>query len=167
MGDVPTEDIIAEPEEPTAGVFSVALSLLQAYGWYLIAAGVGLYFYHRNRISSPATARSNKPKSPAEVQDWQAKEEQRLKAVQRLQEKYAQDAAVKAERQKQLDEEKRKQRLEEMQKLAGKVSVGNKLGSGDDENNKKSLRQEYNPLMGDQGSSNRVCFRRPGGASGG
>jgi len=137
---MPTEDIIAEPEEPTAGAFSIVLNLLQAYGWYLIAAGAGLYYYHRNRIPSPASSRSSQPKSPGEVQDWQAKEEQRLKAVQKLQEKYAQDAAVKAERQKQLDEEKRKQRLEEMEKLAGKVEVGNKLGSGDDAKSKKSLR---------------------------
>ncbi|CAL8111308.1 unnamed protein product [Orchesella dallaii] len=102
MGDIPTEDIIAEPEEPTDGAFSIVLNLLQAYGWYLIAAGAGLYYYYRNRLPSSTSSASSQPKSAAEVQDWQSKEEQRLKAVQKLQEKYAQDAAVKAERQKQV-----------------------------------------------------------------
>jgi len=170
MGEVhmDAEDILAEPDEPSTTILSLVLGFLHTYGWYIIAAAIAGFMYYKNRLSSVTSAGSggNAPKTAAELQDWQSKEEQRLKAVQRLQEKYAQDAAIRAERQKQLDEEKRKAKLEEMQKLAGKVDIGQKLGEGDDKN-KKSFRPEYNPLAGDAGSSGRVCFRRPGGGSGG
>jgi len=66
-----------------------------------------------------------------------------------------------------LDEKKKKARMEELEKLTKQSGNGQKLGSGNGAGTSKSLRAEYNPLMGNSSDSDRVCFRRPGGGSGG
>jgi len=165
MGDV-VEEIIAEPDELgyLAATFAFVHHLVRSYGWYLILGLIGTYFLLRNRWR--ASAAIDRPKTPQEMESWKAKEEQRLKAIQRLQQKYEEDAAIKAEKQKLLEEQKQKARLAELEKLT-KNSDGHKLGNGDGAGTSKSLRPDYNPLMGNSSDSDRVCFRRPGGGSGG
>jgi len=154
------EEIIAEPDEIgyLAATFAFVHHLVRSYGWYLILGLIGSYYLLRNRWRASAAVE----KTPQEVESWKAKEEQRLKAIERLQQKYKEDAAVQAEKQKLLTEAKQKARLEELEKL---TKDGQKLGGDGAGTSKKSFRPEYNPLMGD--GQDRVCYRRPGGGAGG
>jgi len=162
MGDV--EEIIAEPEE---GPGFLQESLMQAhlfitsYGWFILAAAAGAYYLWKNNWKNRAQT-SFVAQSPDEIAAFQAKEEARLKAVQRLQEKYEKEAAERAEKLKKLDDEKKKARLIELEALDAKG--GKILGSKSSKS--ASFRPEYNPLMGDASSSDRVCYRRPGGTGG-
>jgi len=159
MGDI-VEEIIAEPEDGPGFIESTLMQVhlfVTSYGWYILAAAGGLYYLWKNKINSAGEARYV-PQTESEIAAFQAKEEARLKAVERLQKKYQQETEEKAEKMKKLDEQKKKARLEEL--IALDAKGGQSLGS------KKSLRPEYNPLMGDV-SSSRVCDRRSGGRSGG
>lgn len=128
MGDI-VEEIIAEPED---GPGFIEASLMQvhlfvsSYGWYILAAAGGLYYLWKNKISSSESGRFV-PQTDAEIAAFQAKEEARLKAVERLQRKYQQEAEEKAEKMKKLEEEKKKARLEELKALDAKG--GKVLGS--------------------------------------
>jgi len=172
MGDV-VEDIIAEPEEPSfiANLFSSLLlipGIVQANGWYLLIAGALAYYVWSKRApsSSSPSYPSRANLSPKELQDFQSKEEARRRYVEQLQEKYNQESAEQAEKDRIKEEEKRKARAAELEALAKSRGI-QKLGKGADTSKKnQSLRPEYNPLMGDT-SSSRACFRPSGGRQGG
>jgi len=97
MGDV-VEEIIAEPDEPgfLVSTFAGVHLLVRSYGWYLLLGLVGCYYLLRNRWRASAIVEG--PKTPQEMEAWKSKEEQRLKSIQRLQKKYEEDAAIKAEK---------------------------------------------------------------------
>jgi len=164
MGDI-VEEIVAEPDEVgfLEKVFLVVHYIVRAYGWYFLIAMISIYYIWRKKWSIP-NYRDSRPQTQEEIESWQAKEEKRLQAIQRLQQKYQSEAESKAEQQKLLDEEKKKARLAELEALSKTAEgQGHRLGGGD--SSKKSLRPEFNPLMGVD--SSRVCFRRPGGGAGG
>jgi len=170
MGDIP-EELLAEEEEVqgglVAGIFGTATGILSSYGWYILAAGAGGYYLWSNysqQFLGTGNA-GNRRLSSKEAQEFQSKEEARQKYVTRLQEQYEADAAARAEKQKQMDEEKRKARLAELEQL--ELKGGRRLETeSKPKSSAQSFRPEYNPLMGDTGS-NRVCFRSSGGRSGG
>jgi len=161
MGDI-VEEIVAEPDEVgfLEKVFLVVHYIVRAYGWYFLIAMISIYYIWRKKWSIP-NYRDSRPQTQEEIESWQAKEEKRLQAIQRLQQKYQSEAESKAEQQKLMDEEKKKARLAELEAL-NKTAEGHRLGG---DTSKKSLRPEFNPLMGED--SSRVCFRRPGGGAGG
>jgi len=165
MGDI-VEEIVAEPDE--AGflekVFLFVHYIVRAYGWYFLIAMISIYYMWRKRWHIP-NYRDSRPQTQEEIESWQAKEEKRLQAIQRLQQKYQSEAESKAEQQKLVEEEKKKARLAELEAL-NKSAEGHRLGGDRGDSSKKSLRPEFNPLMGGE-DSNRVSFRRPGGGAGG
>jgi len=127
MGDV--EEIIAEPEEGPGFIESSLMQvhlLFSSYGWYILAAAAGLYYLWKNKLNTSSEIRGP-PTDAGSIAAFQAKEEARLKAVDRLQQKYAIEAAEKAEKMKKLEEKKRIARLEELKRLDEKG--GQLLGS--------------------------------------
>jgi hypothetical protein len=179
MGDVDdfVEDITAEPEEMgylasarlhLDSLFSAVHLFFTSNGWFILLGGIGLYYLWTTKIS-PWLARKQglKPKSPEEEDALHRKEEQRLQAIQRLQQKYQEDAAVRYEKLQELKEKKDRERREELDRLERSLG-GQKLGeSSKSAKSGPSLRPEYNPLMGDSSTSGRVCYRRPGGGGAG
>jgi len=132
------EEIVAEPDDPgfialLSSFFLSVHTFVAANGWYILLGGGAAYYLWKTKINSPAANR-NAPNSPEEVQAWQVKEEQRLKAIQKLQERYAADAEARAEKQKLMEEKKRKDRLAEIEALE-KQAAGHTLGGNSKSNN--------------------------------
>jgi len=176
MGDeFKVEELLAEEDEVgyITSVIGAVTGFIASYGWFLVAGGAAAYFLWQNYgPNQPSSSSQRKPLSPQEVNEFQSKEEARQRYVAKLQEKYEKEAEIRAEKVKQMEEEKRKARLAELEKL----ETGYKLGAANDSSRvpgqgkgrsskSGSLRPEYNPLMGDT-SSNRSCFQRPSRSGG-
>jgi len=136
MGDVfETEELIAEEDEVgfSQRIIAAGLGFISAYGWYILAASIGLYFLWKNYGHHYLNARGPQPAQPSarEVADFQKKEEARQKRVAMLQEQYEKEATVRAEKLRLKEEEKRQERLAELEKLTGGAkNGGQKLGDG-------------------------------------
>jgi len=192
MGSVgeTVEEIIAEEEDPgyVEAVIGSVTALISGYGWYILAGGAAAYYVWKNygpkyttTESGAAGAGGKRALSAAEAADFQRKEEARQRYIAKIQEQYEKDAIVKAERVKQLDDEKRAARLAEVDRLAGKEAGGHKLGDGAGSSTSvpkseskaaksksaQSFRPEYNPLMSDTRSSRFCSSRGAGGRAGG
>jgi len=81
----------------------------------------------------------------------------RKEAVLKLQEKYRREAEVKAQKDKEKEDRKRQERLKELEELERMRNggAGHRLGQA-----RNTLREEYNPLMGN-GSSRAPPSRKP------
>lgn len=186
MGDIPLppeEDILAEPEEPgffstLAYLFERTGSIIAGNGWFFLGGALAAYYVWTKYGDQFVPHGSAKPVSQKDLKDFQYKEEQRLKHLAKLQEKYDKESAERAAQLQALEEEKKRARLAELEKLSSKITPeGSKLDEPSSSSNSgsrpakkpktQSLRPEYNPLMGDT-SSSRACFRGPSsGRSGG
>ncbi|XP_064373968.1 selenoprotein S [Dromaius novaehollandiae] len=153
-------------------------SLLSSYGWYILLACVAIYLLIQKISQSAAARRSSRPgAADAAVEpDLVVKRQEALAAARlRMQEELNAQAERYKEKQRQLEEEKRRQKIamwESMQE--GKSYKGNlklnqqELESGAStsstvpkpKSNKKPLRSGgYNPLSGEGGGT---CSWRPG-----
>uniref|UniRef100_UPI003AAD5867 selenoprotein S isoform X2 n=1 Tax=Centroberyx gerrardi TaxID=166262 RepID=UPI003AAD5867 len=149
--------------------------VLAQYGWYLLVVTVLVYLLIQH-LSKKRASRGNSSPSP-QTQDPVSvvRRQEGLEAARRrMQEEFDAKAALFREKQKQLEEEKRRQKIEMWDSMQeGKSYKGNaKLPQVRTEEasssttvlkpktDKKSLRDAgYNPLTGDGGGS---CSWRPG-----
>ncbi|XP_071765017.1 selenoprotein S [Centroberyx gerrardi] len=147
--------------------------VLAQYGWYLLVVTVLVYLLIQH-LSKKRASRGNSSPSP-QTQDPVSvvRRQEGLEAARRrMQEEFDAKAALFREKQKQLEEEKRRQKIEMWDSMQeGKSYKGNaKLPQTEEasssttvlkpKTDKKSLRDAgYNPLTGDGGGS---CSWRPG-----
>jgi len=171
MGDaVPVEEILAEPEDPgfIQGVLGGILSTLTSNGWLIVGLGALTYYLYQRQFQGSSSSSGIRLGSgralqtPEEREAQQNRDQARREAVLKLQEKYRKEAEERAEKLKQLEEQKKKERLQELERLEA-IRGGRRLG----EDQRKSFRPEYNPLMGDTSNSSRVCSRPSTGRGGG
>ncbi|XP_065268212.1 selenoprotein S [Emys orbicularis] len=153
-------------------------SLLASYGWYLLFACVAVYLVVQKLAEKRRAQRRNRPEAagaPLEPDVVVRRQEALAAARFRMQEELNEQAEKFKEKQRQLEEEKRRQKIaiwESMQE--GKSYKGNlKLNQQEIESaasasstvpkpkpNKKPLRGgSYNPLSGEGGGT---CAWRPG-----
>ncbi|XP_022101297.1 selenoprotein S-like [Acanthaster planci] len=158
------------PETVTQGVGYVS-EFLASYGWYVILGILGLlylYSQYSSRLQQWQQKRENNTNlSQYRAGDVLARQEALEKARQRMQEEHDAMVAQHAEKQKQREEEKRKEQIEDWERhKRGQGYRSKKLNKEDDHPagasstsgnqaklKKAPLRQGYNPLMGDTGSA--------------
>ncbi|CAG7834138.1 unnamed protein product [Allacma fusca] len=166
MGDLPVEEIIAEPEEPTFFVSALksSIDIVSSNGWYIVAIAAITYYIYKNYFENNSSLREGRTlQTPEDVASQNSKDEARRQAVLRLQQKYQKESEERAEQLRKIEEKKKKERLEELERLEA-IRGGKRLG---DSQTKKSFRPEYNPLMGDTSGSQRACSRPSTGRQGG
>ncbi|KAM3876859.1 selenoprotein S [Diretmus argenteus] len=143
--------------------------VLAQYGWYLMVGTVVLYLliqHYSKRRSSKGPSSSSSPEAQAVsvVRRQEALEASRR----RMQEELDVKAALFQEKQKQLEEEKRRQKIEmwdnmqegKSSKRTTRPSEAAEEAALKPKSDKKPLRSTgYNPLTGDGGAS---CSWRPG-----
>jgi len=181
---MPIDEIMAEPDDPGffAYIFARTGEIIAGNGWFILGGALAAYYVWKKYGQALLIDKSgSKPvMSDKELKDFQSKEERRLKALEKLQEKYEKEATERAAQLKALEDEKKQARLAELDRLNSQY--GTKLGhppepstsaqtstakskSAKKPSGAPSFRPEYNPLMGD--TTSRVCFRPSGGRSGG
>ncbi|XP_042561460.1 selenoprotein S [Clupea harengus] len=146
--------------------------LLSEYGWYLVFLCIGIYvvLQHllKKRPRQEQSGTSGDPDPVSVVRRQEAMEAARKK----MQEELDAKAALFLEKQRELDEEKSKQKIDKWESMKeGKSFKGNsKISQNSDEassstvlkpkSDKKTLRNDgYSPLSGGAGGS---CAWRPG-----
>ncbi|KAG7327379.1 hypothetical protein KOW79_008985 [Hemibagrus wyckioides] len=149
-------------------------TFLSHYGWFVLVLCVGVYFLiqylSKKRPSLNQSSASAVTQDPSSV----VKRQEALEASRRkMQEELDAKAAEFKEKQQRLEEEKRRQKIEQWESMKeGKSYKGNtRLSQNNEEaststtvlkpkTDKKSLRSSgYNPLTGDGGGT---CSWRPG-----
>ncbi|XP_066975727.1 selenoprotein S-like [Macrobrachium rosenbergii] len=209
MGDV--EQLIAEPEEgdfnqdvdglhPSSlnqqnpwfisQVITSITSTIEANGWYILGLLILLYIVKINlqpKISAWRRKREEAEELAAVHKDPDRYLERELaldKARQKLQQQYNQNAEQWIEKQKELEEKKRREKVEDWERHERGEGYRNKSrntasaaaapasnassATGDKKSGKPKLRPEYNPMTGDiGGGSCRWRPDRPGPSGGG
>jgi len=136
--------------------------LIQMYGWQMLIGGFIVYYLYNKFIGSIlenmfGTYTSYRKRKEEQEYDaryhktdpdiFAARISAQQAAAQKLQEKYDQQAKEYQAKLKEKEEQKRQEVLRLLNE------GGNRLGNGA-ESTQKSLRSEYNPLVGPGGSSN-------------
>lgn len=147
--------------------------ILADYGWYLLCLCIGVYVVlqhlQKKRPRQDQSSTSGQVPDPVSVV---GRQEAMEAARKKMQEELDAKAALFLERQQELEEEKRQQKIEKWESMKeGKSFKGNsRIAQNSDEassstvpkpkSDKKSLRStDYNPLSGAGGGS---CAWRPG-----
>ncbi|KAK0092274.1 hypothetical protein PV326_001799 [Microctonus aethiopoides] len=138
----------------SASNLAIMWAAIASVGWYILAVAVALFFaspYIKEKYSNWRTKKDE--------EEYYAKYhknpdlfEERLTAVEaarrKMQEKYNEQAEIAKEKEEAKKELKRQQLL----KLTNNLNNGNKLGiadNGPSSSKSSTLRNDYNPLMGD------------------
>lgn len=143
--------------------------LLSQYGWYLLAGIVMVYLLiqHLSKRRSSQSSHSSAPQAPQDVTLVARRQEAMEAARRKMQEELDAKAAIFRERQKQLEEEKRRQKMERDSmkqgnscRLSQSTEEASSSAAEKPKTDKKPLRSaDYNPLSGQGGGS---CSWRPG-----
>ncbi|XP_015233834.1 PREDICTED: selenoprotein S isoform X2 [Cyprinodon variegatus] len=153
------------------GQLGFTAEFLSLYGWYLLAAAFTLILLIQQLKKRRSAQQEAVPHTLLDASLVTKRQEAMEAARQRMQEELDAKAAIFKEKQRQLEEEKRRQKIEEWESMTqGRSSKGHKLSEGSEEagssttvpkpkTDRKPLRSnDYNPLMGQGGS----CTFRPG-----
>ncbi|XP_072324912.1 selenoprotein S [Scyliorhinus torazame] len=149
------------------------LHILSEYGWYILFSSIAIYFVLQ-RINGMLQSRSHKRTQASEAQLEPSlilrRQEAMDAARHRMQQELDEQAAKYREKQKEIEEEKRREKIEAWENMQeGKStrkwtslhpeSESNTPNAAKAKSDKKNLRSGYNPLTGDGGGS---CSWRPG-----
>ncbi|XP_067873770.1 selenoprotein S [Heterodontus francisci] len=160
-------------EDPEAAKATQVLHILSDYGWYILFSCIAGYFVLQ-RISGLLQSRNRKQTQASEAQLEPSLIMRRQEAMDAARHKMQQEldaqAAKYREKQKEIDEEKRREKIEAWENMQeGKSSrkrtnlhpepESSTPSAAKPKSDKKSLRGGFNPLTGDGGGS---CFWRPG-----
>uniref|UniRef100_A0A8D0H4T2 Selenoprotein S n=1 Tax=Sphenodon punctatus TaxID=8508 RepID=A0A8D0H4T2_SPHPU len=149
-------------------------ALLSDYGWYLLFGGIAVYLAVQKVTENMRALRRNRPEAAVEP-DVVARQQEALMAARlKMQEALNAQAEKYKEKQKQLEEEKRRQKIAMWETMQEGKSYKRNLKQEQQESesgastsssvpkpnpSKKPLREGYNPLSGDGGGT---CAWRPG-----
>ncbi|XP_026528850.1 selenoprotein S [Notechis scutatus] len=173
-------DVAPDPQGPPGGQEGVQFflqavnSLFSDYGWYILFALIGVYLLVQKLSKNLQGSRSSVPITAIEPDDVVKQQEALLAARMKMQEQLNAQAEKFKEKQKMLEEEKRKQKiamwesmqegksykatLQHNQEPMPEASTSTTVGKP--KPNRKPLRGEgYNPLSGEGGGT---CSWRPG-----
>ncbi|XP_078097725.1 selenoprotein S [Mustelus asterias] len=160
----------AERQKETA---TQVLHILSEYGWYILFCSIAIYFLMQ-RINGMLQSRSHKRTQASEAQLEPSLILRRQEAMDaaryRMQQELDAQAAKYREKQKEIEEEKRREKIEAWENMQeGKSSRKRTSPHPESEftttstakpkSEKKPLRAGFNPLTGDGGGS---CSWRPG-----
>ncbi|XP_060709289.1 selenoprotein S isoform X1 [Hemiscyllium ocellatum] len=160
-------------ELKTATGLTQVLNILSEYGWYILFSCIAVY-YMLQRINGVLQSRSHKRTQASEAQLEPSLIMRRQEAMDaarhRMQQELDAQAAKYREKQKEIEEEKRREKIEAWENMQeGKSfrkrtnlhpeSESSTMSAAKPKSDKKSLRGGFNPLTGDGGGS---CSWRPG-----
>ncbi|XP_038162774.1 selenoprotein S isoform X2 [Cyprinodon tularosa] len=147
------------------GQLGFTAEFLSLYGWYLLAAAFTLILLIQQLKKRRSAQQEAVPHTLLDASLVTKRQEAMEAARQRMQEELDAKAAIFKEKQRQLEEEKRRQKIEDWESMTqGRSSKGHKLSEGSEEAGsstavpKPKRSNDYNPLMGQGGS----CTFRPG-----
>ncbi|XP_048418972.1 selenoprotein S isoform X2 [Stegostoma tigrinum] len=162
-----------EPEPEVARGLTQVLNVLSEYGWYILFSCIAVY-YILQRIKSVLHSRRHKQTQASEAQLEPSLIMRRQEAMDaarhRMQQELDEQAAKYREKQKEIEEEKRREKIEAWENMQeGKSSrkrtnvhpesESSTSSATKPKSDKKPLRGGFNPLTGDGGGS---CSWRPG-----
>jgi len=149
----------------------LAGEVLSEYGWYLLLLAVAVYLLIQYLSKRRTSHRNSAPETVQDPVSVVRRQEALEAARKRMQDELDAKAALFREKQQQLEEEKRRQKIEMWESMQEGKSYKAKYAQNTEEESssttvlkpktdKKSLRStDYNPLTGDGGGT---CAWRPG-----
>ncbi|XP_056134560.1 selenoprotein S [Lampris incognitus] len=166
---VPQMDKTPIKNQDLSFAFRAAGDLVGQYGWYLLLLTVAVYVLVQRLARRRARRRSVSPETAQDPASVVRRQEALEEARRKMQLEFDAKAALFREKQKQLEEEKRQQKIEMWDSMQEGRSYKGKLDQASEEASssatvlkpdKKPFRNNgYNPLTGEGGGS---CAWRPG-----
>ncbi|XP_078386624.1 selenoprotein S [Cetorhinus maximus] len=159
--------------ETETGTATQVLHILSEYGWYILFSSIAIYFILQ-KINGMLQSRSHKWTQASEAQLEPSLILRRQGAMDaarhRMQQELDEQAAKYREKQKEIEEEKRREKIEAWENMQEGKSTRKRTklhpesessapSSAKPKSDKKPLRGGFNPLTGDGGGS---CSWRPG-----